>query len=300
MKALPQECEEAEDWLVTYADAITLLMCFFVMLVSFSKVDLELYDEVMSGISEEIGKLTPGKVTDDLKQEIEDFVFAQQLENVVTVTKNDRGLTLSLKTANFFRPGTADLAPVATPALAAIGQILNADKYTEYMVEVEGHTDSAPIKTARFPSNWELAAGRSSTVVRNFLETSLWKKRFTAISYGPTRPKVPNVDEMGEPLPVNMAINRRIEINIVRMSLDQKAEFRATMAKLEAEAARKAAEERARAEQERIHNLTQGLESQVRQPQATDPVFAPEIQTPGPVPDQAPDQPQTLPPGPTQ
>ena len=291
MKALPPEPDEAEDWLVTYADAITLLMCFFVMLVSFSKIDLELYDEVMSGISEEIGKLTPGKVTDDLKQEIEDFVFAQKLENVVTVTKTDRGITLSLKTANFFRPGTADLAPIATPALAAIGQILGADKYMEYMVEVEGHTDSVPIKTARFPSNWELAGGRSSTVVRHFLTTDMWKKRFTATSYGPTRPKVPNVDEMGEPLPVNMAINRRIEINIARMSPDQKEEFRTMQAKAAADAARKAAEERVRAEQQRIHDMTKGLESQIRQPQPTDPVFAPGqtgVPTPVPAPQQDP------------
>ncbi len=253
-----QEEEEREDWLTTYADAITLLMAFFVMLLSFSKIDIPAFEEAAAGIKNEIGmgpKETSPIAT--LEIEIEDVVYNMQADQVVKVSTDDNGIVIELSSSAFYKPGSADIREAAFPVLEKIAEMLLAPKYRFYNVEVEGHTDDIPIHTDRFPSNWELSAGRASAVVRYYISKKMDPERLKVTGFADTRPKLPNRDENGKSIRENQAANRRVNIRVFPMDLaerdallekiDERAE--AARIKKEKEKARKEAEKNAPAEE---------------------------------------------------
>lgn len=219
----PEEQEEAEDWLTTYADAITLLMAFFVMLVNFSKIDLPMFEAAMAGISNEIGLGKNKSPTQVLQTSIQDAVLAMQANEVVNVEVDDQGVVIELASAAFFKPGTAEVRPEAFPVIDALFDMINKPEYLYYSVEIEGHTDDDPISTPMFPSNWELAGARAARIVRYFIEKSMHPKRLQANSFADTMPKYQNKDKEGKPIEKNKAKNRRIAMRIFPMSLDKRA-----------------------------------------------------------------------------
>lgn len=219
----PEEQEEGEDWLTTYADAITLLMAFFVMLVNFSKIDLPMFEKAMAGISNEIGLGKNQSPTQVLQTSIQDEVLAMQANEVVNVEVDDQGVVIELASAAFFKPGTAEVRPEAFPVIDALFGMINKPDYLYYSVEIEGHTDNDPISTPMFPSNWELAGARAARIVRYFIEHGMHPKRLQANSFADTMPKYPNEDKEGKPIEKNKAKNRRIAMRIFPMSLDKRA-----------------------------------------------------------------------------
>ena len=84
----------------------------------------------------------------------------------------------------------------------------------DYIVEVEGHTDNVPIKTAKFPSNWELSSLRAVNVAKLFESMGVKKSQLSAIAYADTRPKLPNLDSNGSAVPENQAKNRRVVVHV--------------------------------------------------------------------------------------
>ena len=221
----PQEQEEAEDWLVTYADAVTLLMSFFILLVSFSKIDIPTFDAVMAGIREEMNMGKEESTIEEMKVDIQDVVYEMQADQAVQVGMDDLGVTLELSSSAFYEPGSAKLREVALPVLGRIAQIVRADQYRFFNVDVEGHTDDDPISTPKFPSNWELSAARAAGVVRFFGEQGIELQRLKASGFAETRPKVPNRDKNGAPIPDNQEVNRRVIIHLSKMSREEKGWF---------------------------------------------------------------------------
>jgi|TARA_R110000787_G_scaffold260463_1_gene365704 chemotaxis protein MotB len=211
-----EEEEIKEDWLVTYADAITLLMAFFVLLVSFSKVEIPIFEKVQAGIAEQIGKREVIRPTEVLETDLKDVVFNMAMDSDVKVSTDDEGILMELGSGAFFQPGSANLTRDAVVFLKDTGDLLKQPRYLGFQIEVTGHTDDSPISTARFPSNWELAGGRAIAVVRflHALGVDPNQKRMRAISYGDTKPKLPNRDDFGNPIEENREANRRIEIRI--------------------------------------------------------------------------------------
>ena len=219
--------EDKEDWLVTYADAITLLMAFFVMLLTFAEYDIPAFEEAAAAIAEEVGGRQETTPTLQLQIDIQDVVFEMESDQVVVVTKDKKGLVIELASNAFFKLGSAEINEAAIPVLEGIVKTIAAPRYDYYMIDVEGHTDDDPISTAKFPSNWELSAGRASSVVRFFEEQGFLPGRLKATGYGSTRPKVPNRNEAGEAIPDNQAINRRVNVRVTPMSLVEQDRFRA-------------------------------------------------------------------------
>ncbi|AUG52624.1 OmpA/MotB family protein [Thalassospira marina] len=208
--------EISEDWLATYADAITLLMAFFIMLVSFSKIELPVFEKIQAGIAQNLGKRSVVRPTEILETDLKDVVFNLALDKSVHVTTDDEGIMLELASGSFFQSGSADLTRDAVLFLKDVGDLLKQPRYMGFQIEVKGHTDDTPINTPRFPSNWELAAGRAIAVVRFFgaLNVDPQSDRMRAISYGDTMPKLPNEDDQGNPIPENREANRRVEVRI--------------------------------------------------------------------------------------
>jgi len=207
---------DEEDWLTTYADAITLLMAFFVMLVSFSKIDLPAFEEAMAGIKKELGREeAPKRPMFDLAQNLNTILEEVQIDQDEVETGFDEsGVVIEFANNSFFRPGSAELLPRAKKILTGIAYEVAEPPYDLYFVDVEGHTDDSPIHTARFPSNWELSTARATGVVRYLIEVGVEPERLKASGYAEVKPKFPNRDLFGEPIPENQAKNRRITIRL--------------------------------------------------------------------------------------
>jgi chemotaxis protein MotB len=218
----PQSEDNTEDWMTTFADAITLLMAFFVMLLTFAEFDIPAYEEAAAAIASNVGnKEQQATTTQQLKIELEDIVFNMNADQAVEVSQDSRGINIEMRSGAFFKPGSAELRDEAIPVLDKMGTLLVAPKFSCFNINVEGHTDDVPIKTAQFPSNWELSGARAASVTRFFIGRKLQDFRFRAVGLADTQPKVPNRDAEGKPIPENQATNRRIKIRLERMNLKE-------------------------------------------------------------------------------
>tara|TARA_B100000315_G_scaffold260419_2_gene321604 strand:- start:2797 stop:3534 length:738 start_codon:yes stop_codon:yes gene_type:complete len=222
----PKTDDASEDWLVTYADAITLLMAFFVLFFSFSKVDLEIYDQVAAGLNENMASKERKDDKNELEEDLRDILIQEGAEEAVKVgTDADGSITLELDGGAFFKPGSADLTDQAVPVLKSIYEELASPIYHSFNISIEGHTDDDPISSLKFPSNWELSSGRASTVVRFMITEGMTRTRLKATGYADTRPKFPNRDAQGAPIIDNMVANRRVVLRINRKPIYQKVKI---------------------------------------------------------------------------
>jgi chemotaxis protein MotB len=103
-------------------------------------------------------------------------------------------------------------------SLTDLSGIIQGLGESDYIVEVEGHTDNVPISTAKFPSNWELSSLRAVNVAKLFEAVGVKKSQLSAIAYSDTRPKQPNFDSDGVPIPENQAMNRRVVVHVKSLS----------------------------------------------------------------------------------
>ena len=212
----PEKKEEAEDWLMSYADMITLLMAFFVMLISMSHLDPVRYEQMQGGLAKDIGKRdNNNQPMQQLKSEMAQAMRGIKVdETQVSIGQDDRGLVLDLDAGTFFDASSAALKDQYLPALMKIAETLSSEKFSAFQVEVQGHTDDEKPTGPLYPTNWELSAARATTVVRKLIEDGVQADRMGAVGYADTRPRVANRDVNGNPLAVNQAINRRVSIHI--------------------------------------------------------------------------------------
>ncbi len=204
-KAKAEECKAgAPEWMTTYGDLVTLLMCFFVLLFAFSEIDAQKFEAVMQSFQGSAGVLQAGKsltdaelifdampedqvaepqqVVDDLKilkEAVEQHLKENDLQADILVELEARGLLLRFEDNTLFDSGKADLRTDSLKTLDFLGQILQTEEFIDRFIRVEGHTDNVPISTLRFPSNWELSTTRATSVVRFFIENrSMEPQRF--------------------------------------------------------------------------------------------------------------------------
>lgn len=134
------------------------------------------------------------------------FLKENNLQGVVTATKNERGVVLVLQDKVLFHSGEAEILPDALPLLDRVADLI--DRLPNRMI-VEGHTDNVPMSSYRYPSNWELSSARASQVVRYFIEQkNLEPSRFMAIGYAEYMPVAENDTDVGRQQ------NRRVVIII--------------------------------------------------------------------------------------
>ena len=201
-----------DEWMVTYSDAITLLLAFFVLIVTFSEVDLPRFEAVQAGIAQR----SIVRPSSQLRAELLTTVDSLGMADAVRVDTSRRGIEIELAANAFYQPGAAEVRVEARPVIADIARTLLSPRYNRFLVSVEGHSDDSPIATAQFPSNWELSAARATNIVRLFIDGDLPAHRLQAVGFADTQPKVPNRDIAGAPIPENQAINRRIVVRIHR------------------------------------------------------------------------------------
>lgn len=239
LKKRHEEHESHERWLVSYADFITLLFAFFVVMYATSsaneekqkefeesiKLELKLVgrggsdSDKMNSLQEAMAELVmplgafpkkggAGEAQDYVERVLDKSMDSEQKKQSIQDIYHDSvGVRIALAASTFFPEGSAKLKMSSLQSLDKVAEVL---KSNNRRVIIEGHTDDIPISGNLFPSNWELAAGRASAVIRYFVKYhQIEAKRFMALSYGDQKPIVPNDSDE------HRAMNRRIEVFIV-------------------------------------------------------------------------------------
>jgi chemotaxis protein MotB len=231
--------ENHERWLISYADFITLLFAFFVVMYAVSVVNVGKYRVLSDALGDAFGgrgaaskldtsaaladpealplsNIIARKRAEAARRERERLqLLARKLQSSlaplisagrVRITQTNRGVTVEINASVLFDEGDAALAGNARETLQAVAGLLKDDTHA---IEVEGHTDTTPISNAAFPSNWELSAVRASTVVRLFIDSGVPERRLAAIGRGANMPLASNGD------PAGRARNRRVAITVL-------------------------------------------------------------------------------------
>lgn len=224
------ECSEgAPAWMATFSDLATLLLTFFVLLLSFAEMDANRF-KIMAGsmkdafgiqhdrpglfearntvpfevITHEHESAGLSKQQRKALERLKKYIADHELEDDIAVDTSDRGMLLRLKDSLTFAPGGAEIRPEALPVLAEIRHLL--DTFPSGL-SVEGHTDDRPIRNGRYPSNWELSSARAVAVLRGIEGgKKLAVPKLSVVGHADRVPLVPNDS------PEHRAMNRRVEL----------------------------------------------------------------------------------------
>lgn len=219
--------EHGEPWLVSYADMMTLLFGFFVLMYSLAVAKIDKDDDKMIKMRKEMAKYFGGEYVTPEKNTLEDFkkaIKGTQLEKNINTKLSPEGLEISMQSASLFPSGSAVLLPDAQKAINTLGKLMFQKKESDYDIVVEGHTDDAPIiRSSIYPSNWELSSARAASVVRILSLVGFKESKMKTIGFSSGRPVVPNRDKAGVPLESNRAKNRRVVIKFINTKKEEVA-----------------------------------------------------------------------------
>lgn len=245
--------------MATFADMSTLLMTFFVLMLSMANIDIKEFREMLGSVKQAFGvqfqnrgefqavldkeaprmKNSPGSedqrppnsLSESVSYDVEAARAVAQAEALEKAKQNEaaarmeqairqtdmgetaeimtgtRGIRVRVKGALLFAPGTADLRAACRPFLDNLVHVL---KKFQYYLVIEGHTDSVPISTPKFPSNWELSGARAAAVLRYLLDAHVDPRRLTCVGLADNFPIASNTTQQGR------AKNRRVEFVLTK------------------------------------------------------------------------------------
>lgn len=216
-------------WMTTFGDMMTLLLVFFVLLYSFSSMDVEKFQGFISALQNQLGVLDGGKTItpnpnidagtlgedyaqapqniQQIMRELDNYIESNGLGERVNVENKRKGLVISLTGEILYELGRADIRDQGREVLAMISDIL---KDIPNDIMIEGHTDNLPIRTDEFPSNWELSTARAVNVIKFLIEEREFDPaRLSAAGYSENRPVAENDSAEGR------AENRRVEVVVL-------------------------------------------------------------------------------------
>jgi len=236
-----EEHENHERWLVSYADFITLLFAFFVVMYSTSSVNEGKFRAVSESAKAafnpshysakkiSIGPKFPHQKTSAVQQRIiairhvlKDLLKAKK----VKIFQTAKGIVIRITDTALFDSGSAKIKEEVLPIIDRLAGVLST---MEEKIQVEGHTDNIPIRNSLYPSNWELSAARAASIVRRFVMQGVDPKRLVAIGYGQYHPIADNSTPEGR------ARNRRVDIVILNKKEKHRTEFKNPFAQIKIE-----------------------------------------------------------------
>ncbi|NNE64243.1 MAG: OmpA family protein [Gammaproteobacteria bacterium] len=236
LQMVGSEEQEGGGWIVTFADMMTLILVFFILLYTLSDFEDEAYRELVSSVQvldgdgnqvsvidyarksgrnpeplkavEELLGLNPTDRVIELMEpiivkEIESMIESSDLAEDIELAVNGDQIIIQIDGRLLFESASASLKDDARIVFANLGQVFR--EYADYRIAIRGHTDDLDIETVQFPSNWELSAVRATTVLRYFIQQGIDPERMTATGYADFLPLVDNTT------PENRARNRRVE-----------------------------------------------------------------------------------------
>lgn len=223
----PEEVPSADRWMVSWADFTTLLFALFVVLYASSTVNHDKAQQVSQSLGQAFGAAQPAlkqipprasqpaPLSHEQQQAQKTAAIADEIRHAldvlidgghVNVTHNARGIGIDINASLLFAAGDAQLSAESVHVTAAVASVLA--RYP-YAIQIEGHTDSMPIRNAQFASNWELSAARASSVVRRLVDSGIKEARLSVIAHAANQPLEDNDSAEGR------ARNRRVHVLIV-------------------------------------------------------------------------------------
>lgn len=210
-----------DRWLVSYADLVTLLFALFVVL--YAAADKDRARAIANAITEQTSKSAPKSELPGGRGVLPGTTGVMQaraavervLESSAALRSRARvnvtpgGFVVSLAEAGFFAPGDTTVRKDAEVLLDALAEALREPAKHATRLRVEGHTDSTPIATARYPSNWELSSARAAAVLSRLLARGIPPARLSLAGYAGERPIADNATAEGR------ALNRRVDLVVL-------------------------------------------------------------------------------------
>ncbi|HTY09881.1 MAG TPA: flagellar motor protein MotB [Bacteroidota bacterium] len=218
------EHDNEERWLLTYADLITLLLGLFVILYAMSKIDAGKYAQLVSAMGGVFGKEKPGILQGQpgmlqspipqlqnerqkIEKEIQNALGSGMKKDLVSVSQNERGITIHIMEELLFSSGSAEFKASSLIVLDSLASVL---KKIPNDIRIEGHTDNVPISTPQFPSNWHLSVARAVNAGYYLIQKhGVDAEKVSVVGYAEYRPLLPNTSDE------NRARNRRVDIVII-------------------------------------------------------------------------------------
>jgi len=229
---VPPPPEDTEKWMTTFADLVSLMLTFFILLVSMSTLDQTGLSDISTFFKRAVHVMESGDGSEiDIRpiKPIQKYVSARELmlamrQHATKVLKesslkhhvrvailNDQ-LILSLDNAVLFRPGSADLSPAARESIERLANLFVS---TPGQIRVEGHTDNAPLPaTSIFDDSWQLSLARAAEVMSVLKMHGVNSRRLSIVGYGPSQPVSTNRTAFGRER------NRRVDIIVYTTTLD--------------------------------------------------------------------------------
>lgn len=255
LPAPPDDDDESEGggggapgWMATFADLVTLLMCFFVLLFAMSSTQQESFKELVQSLKsalgvqqvpeagtreglmmpvpeapeeaseekkseavDEVGAMVQKEV-DEIVSNVRELIMFNQLGGMVKVDGDERGATITISDVILFPPGESTMNQDGLNIMKKIATVL---AQFNYHIKIAGHTDNTPIHTAEYPSNWELSANRACEVVRFLADSGIDPAQMSAEGYAEFKPIAQNTT------PESRAQNRRVEIVYERRQIEE-------------------------------------------------------------------------------
>jgi chemotaxis protein MotB len=206
--------DNIDSWLMSYADMITLLLCFFVIFVGASEPKKDKMSALSEGMAGKFGTVELATPFQGVFRSLQAVVENHQVLKDVSIEKGENTLSLEISSMSLYKDKTADFNEKMVPVLVEVAQTLSTIQFMDYRVIVEGHTNDVPVNNPYFPSNWELSSARASRVVRFFIDHGIKPERLRAVGYADTKPKAPNLDAKGNAIIANRELNERIVIKV--------------------------------------------------------------------------------------
>jgi len=211
-----EEESGGDAWLATYGDMITLLMTFFVLFFSVSDVNVALFEDLKNGFESDV-------LNTETKTPIS--MLANRLDSIYDHPEHDdpdvevellkRGINIRLASNDLFKSGDAKLSKSGKKTVEDVTEsLLEIVERFHLTCDVEGHTDDVPMRSYKFPSNWELSASRAANVLRQMLESGIPEDQSRAIGFADRRPLIEPRDSTGTLVKGARRANRRVEIII--------------------------------------------------------------------------------------
>ncbi len=205
------------NWLITLSDILLLLLIFFLVFLvvtnkteSYEKPPVSNIQKPLLNDRELVQRIVP--IEEIIRSTLATEINNLNLEDDIVVIAENREIVITMKEKVTFTTGEVDVLKSLKPMLDNIADIIR--KYPGFVIEINGHTDNVPIKTDRYPSNWELSVARATNVLKYIIDNNdIDPSRFSVKGNGDKKPLVPN------DTPQNRALNRRVEIRLKEIDL---------------------------------------------------------------------------------
>jgi len=220
-----EEGGHGEPWLVSYADLMTLLFGFFVLMYAFAQASLDEYtNEDYMMMKKELAQYFGGKAPISPMDPLKDKI-AEKLENnpsikdSIQMTSNPNSLKIVITSQLLFDSGKSEVLPGAVLVINTMVEQIVADGKSND-IHIEGYTDDTPVRRNDGTTNWDLSAARAISVLKIFESKGVAPEHLQAIGFGENHPLAPNRDAEGNIIPENQAKNRRVVIKVIAPNIE--------------------------------------------------------------------------------